>query len=93
MENIKQTIANINEGFNVTSETDILPVYYGNELVNGAAYRACRFKHFMQHTGQAAIQAYDVFKQAGTGIDPSVKWTFGMTLGCTALALADKFFG
>ena len=46
-ENIKTTLTNITEGLTATNEAEILPIYYGNELVNGAAYAAYRFKRFM----------------------------------------------
>ena len=60
MESITNTLHNITEGFTATSEAEILPIYYGNELANGAAYTAYRFKRFMNHAGAAAIHAIEI---------------------------------
>ena len=63
-ENIKHTLELINEGFIATNEAEILPIYYGNELANRAAYRACQFKRFInsarEHAGQIAVQTAHV---------------------------------
>jgi hypothetical protein len=61
MEQITKTLSNITEGLTATSEAEILPIYYGNELANGAAYTAYRFKRLLhtvrEHAGHVAIQS------------------------------------
>lgn len=60
MESITKTLTNITEGLTATSEAEILPIYYGNELINSAAYTAYRFKRMVnaarEHAGQLAVQ-------------------------------------
>jgi hypothetical protein len=57
MENIKTTLSQITEGFSAHCEYDILPVYYDNELANGIAFAACRFKRFAQAAGRFTTEA------------------------------------
>jgi hypothetical protein len=57
MESITNTLEQINSGLSAHCEYDILPVYYDNELANGAAFMACRFKRFAQAAGHITAEA------------------------------------
>jgi hypothetical protein len=65
---IKQTFENIYQGLQADSEQAILPIYYGNDLANGAAFNAYRFKRFMGSVGEAAVHAVELADRAMTHI-------------------------
>jgi hypothetical protein len=91
--NITTTIEQINQGFNVQNEYDILPVYYDGQLMNGAVYNAYRFKRFMNHVGAFATHAYDTIKQQDMRQHIANHPVAATMIGITALALGDKIFG
>ncbi|HVB24086.1 MAG TPA: hypothetical protein VNG51_19265 [Ktedonobacteraceae bacterium] len=57
---IKQTLQQITEGFQANDEQAILPIYYGEELANGAAFNAFRFKRFMGRAGEVAMHSVEL---------------------------------
>ena len=60
MEQIHTTFKQITEGLQANDEQAILPIYYGEELANGAAFNAYRFKRFMGRAGEAAVHAVEL---------------------------------